>query len=57
MHLYDLSGADPANRVIFFLVVLFAIISGFLVVYRYGNREDMYIHPALQKIIQFLFRR
>lgn len=56
-HLVDLSGADPATRVLFFLFVAGAVICGFLVVMKFGKKEEMYIHPLLKRLVDAVFRR
>lgn len=56
-HLTGLSGADPAIRILFFLFVAGAVVCGFLLVAKFGRKEDMYIHPLLKRFIDAVFRR
>lgn len=56
-HLTDLSGEDPVIRILFFLIVAGVIAAGFLYALKRGRREDMYIHPALQQLIDWISRK
>jgi len=56
-HLTDLSGADPVVRILFFLIVAGVLAAGFLYALKRGRREDMYIHPALQHLIDRISRK
>ncbi|MBN1165701.1 MAG: hypothetical protein JXA44_01065 [Methanospirillaceae archaeon] len=56
-YLIDLSGEEPVIRILFFLFVVSVIIGGFLLVIKFGRKEDIYIHPLLKRIIEILTRR
>lgn len=56
-HIVDLSGADPTIRALFFLFVAGAVICGFLVVLKFGRREETYIHPLIKRLIDAVFRK
>lgn len=55
-HLYDLSGEDPLIRILFFLFVAGAILCGFYLVFRFGKREEMYVHPCVKRLIDSIRR-